>query len=391
MATRASAARGIGPEAGSAKQTTTSNRRNERSSVKTAANATSALKVSATPKKNAGGANSESAGKKAVTTGKTASGIASAGSASSARKSTARKAAAKSTAGSELTASDAATGRAVENPPRTKATRAKATTAKATTAKATTAKATTAKATTAKATTAKATTAKATAAKGGVKPARERAAAEQPAGRSEHPTKTSVPSRTASDDPAQAAPPGAATARASSRRTSAPAGTPASSPAQAPVTAATTAAEGATMAKTADSKTAETAGTKAGTGKAPRARSAADTEKIRAALSDRRDELKTEYDQTLSEIAELQRDRLTDSAGDDQADTGTKTFEREQEISLANSILERITQVERALERLDEGTYGWCERCGSAIPVERLAAFPSATLCVTCKQLEERR
>jgi RNA polymerase-binding protein DksA len=365
MATRASAARGIGPEAGSAKQTTASNRRNERSSVKTAANATSALKVSATPKKNAGGANSESAGKKAVTTGKTASGIASAGSASSARKSTARKAAAKSTAGSELTASDAATGRAVENPPRT----------------------------TAKATRAKATTAKATTAKGGVKPAtaRERAAAEQPAGRSEHPTKTSVPSRTASDDPAQAAPPGAATARASSRRTSAPAGTPASSPAQAPVTAATTAAEGATMAKTADSKTAETAGTKAGTGKAPRARSAADTEKIRAALSDRRDELKTEYDQTLSEIAELQRDRLTDSAGDDQADTGTKTFEREQEISLANSILERITQVERALERLDEGTYGWCERCGSAIPVERLAAFPSATLCVTCKQLEERR
>ncbi len=103
------------------------------------------------------------------------------------------------------------------------------------------------------------------------------------------------------------------------------------------------------------------------------------------------EELRAEYDQTLSEITELQRDRLTDSAGDDQADTGTKTFEREQEISLANSILERITQVERALERLDEGGYGWCERCGNPIPVERLAAFPSATLCVTCKQLEERR
>lgn len=93
----------------------------------------------------------------------------------------------------------------------------------------------------------------------------------------------------------------------------------------------------------------------------------------------------------ISEINELQRDRLTDSAGDDQADTGTKTFEREQEISLANGVLERIGQVERALERLDEGGYGWCERCGSQIPVERLAAFPSATLCVTCKQLEERR
>jgi DnaK suppressor protein len=121
------------------------------------------------------------------------------------------------------------------------------------------------------------------------------------------------------------------------------------------------------------------------------ARTTAETEKIRAALAARCDELRAEYDQTLSEIAELQRDRLTDSAGDDQADTGTKTFEREQEISLANSILERITQVERALERLDEGGYGWCERCGKPIPVERLAAFPSATLCVACKQLEERR
>lgn len=120
-------------------------------------------------------------------------------------------------------------------------------------------------------------------------------------------------------------------------------------------------------------------------------RSAAETERIRAALAARRDELREEYQLHLVEIAELQRDRLTDSAGDDQADTGSKTFEREQEISLANSILERSTQVERALERLDEGSYGWCERCGNAIPVERLAAFPSATLCVTCKQLEERR
>lgn len=131
-----------------------------------------------------------------------------------------------------------------------------------------------------------------------------------------------------------------------------------------------------------------TAGRKS-TAKAPR--TAGETEKIKAALAARRDELRAEYDQTLSEITELQRDRLTDSAGDDPADTGARTFEREQEISLANSILERITQVERALERLDEGGYGWCERCGNPIPVERLAAFPSATLCVTCKQLEERR
>src|SRR3954453_19184513 len=140
------------------------------------------------------------------------------------------------------------------------------------------------------------------------------------------------------------------------------------------------------MAKPADTKTAT--GSAAGV---CATRSAAQTEEIRKALQERCDELRAEYDQTLSEITELQRDRLTDSAGDDQADTGTKTFEREQEITLANNLLERITQVERAIDRLGEGNYGYCERCGNAIPVERLAAFPSATLCVSCKQLEERR
>ncbi|MCU7723536.1 TraR/DksA C4-type zinc finger protein [Actinoplanes sp. KI2] len=140
------------------------------------------------------------------------------------------------------------------------------------------------------------------------------------------------------------------------------------------------------MAKATNTSTATTA--KAAT---KRTRTAAETEKIRKALVARRDALQNEYDESLSEITELQRDRLADSAGDDQADAGTKTFEREQEITLANNLLERITQVERAIERLGEGNYGWCERCGNPIPVERLAAFPSATLCVTCKQLEERR
>lgn len=126
-------------------------------------------------------------------------------------------------------------------------------------------------------------------------------------------------------------------------------------------------------------------------GRTSKTRSAAETEKIRVALNERLVELRTEYESMMAQLTDLQRDRLTDSAGDDQADTGTKTFEREQEISLANGIRDRMTQVERALERLDGGHYGYCERCGNPIPAERLAAFPSATLCVSCKQLEERR
>jgi DnaK suppressor protein len=112
---------------------------------------------------------------------------------------------------------------------------------------------------------------------------------------------------------------------------------------------------------------------------------------IRAALVARLAELQTEHDRAVADINDLQRDRIADGAGDDQADAGTKTFEREQEISLANGILDRLTQVERALDRLDAGTYGHCERCGNPIPKARLEAFPSVTLCVSCKQIEERR
>jgi DnaK suppressor protein len=138
---------------------------------------------------------------------------------------------------------------------------------------------------------------------------------------------------------------------------------------------------------------AKATGTRSGAtpGAAKRTRSAQETDEIRAALTERLAELQTEYDTSLVEVTAMRRERLDDSAGDDQADTGTKTLEREQEITLANNLLERITQVERAIDRLGSGNYGWCERCGNAIPVERLAAFPSATLCVSCKQLEERR
>ncbi len=198
------------------------------------------------------------------------------------------------------------------------------------------------------------------------------------------------PARKTAAKPAAAAADAKKSTRATPTTRRHAAGTEENPPAQATPSAATTAAEGATMVKPAESKTASRTAAKATAAKKGD-RSAAETEKIRVALTARRDELQEEYDHTLVEIAELQRDRLTDSAGDDQADTGTKTFEREQEITLANNILERITQVERALERLDEGSYGWCEKCGNPIPVERLAAFPSATLCVTCKQLEERR
>ena len=97
-----------------------------------------------------------------------------------------------------------------------------------------------------------------------------------------------------------------------------------------------------------------------------------------------------EIEQAESAMADVQREG-GEGAGDDTADAGTKTFEREQEISLANNRRDLLNQVEHALIRLDEGRYGRCESCGGPVGKLRLQAFPSATLCRECKQREERR
>jgi DnaK suppressor protein len=78
-------------------------------------------------------------------------------------------------------------------------------------------------------------------------------------------------------------------------------------------------------------------------------------------------------------------------AGDDEADTSSKLFEREHELALNNNMRELLEQTEHALGRIDAGTYGVCESCGKPIGKARLQAFPRATLCVACKQRQERR
>jgi DnaK suppressor protein len=91
-----------------------------------------------------------------------------------------------------------------------------------------------------------------------------------------------------------------------------------------------------------------------------------------------------------AEIAERLGDAVGD-AGDDSADAGAKTFQREHELALTQQARELLAQTERALSRISDGSYGVCESCGQAIGKARLQAFPRATLCVACKQREERR
>jgi len=100
--------------------------------------------------------------------------------------------------------------------------------------------------------------------------------------------------------------------------------------------------------------------------------------------------LRNELDEVAGDLADLMRD-AGESAGSDQADVGSATFERDQEMTIVNNARDMLEQSERALDRIADGSYGACEMCGNPIGKNRLMVFPRATMCLTCKQREERR
>jgi RNA polymerase-binding transcription factor DksA len=118
--------------------------------------------------------------------------------------------------------------------------------------------------------------------------------------------------------------------------------------------------------------------------------SASELKAIRVELSKELTRLKHELELIEAEMEDLIADS-GEGAGDDQADSGTKTFEREHEMSLVINARDMVLQTERALVRIDNKSYGNCEDCSNPIGKERLHVFPRATLCMICKQKEERR
>lgn len=100
--------------------------------------------------------------------------------------------------------------------------------------------------------------------------------------------------------------------------------------------------------------------------------------------------LRAETDHAEAVIAGLLGDSVTE-AGDDEADASSKLYEREHELAITNNARDLLDQTEHALARITAGTYGVCESCGNAVGKARLLAFPRATLCVACKQRQERR
>ena len=116
----------------------------------------------------------------------------------------------------------------------------------------------------------------------------------------------------------------------------------------------------------------------------------AELDEVIAELHGQRNKLAHVIEDAEAGLAGLMKD-AGDGAGHDQADMGATSFERDHELTVVHIERDMVAQIDKALARIDDGTYGICEVCAEPIGKMRLMAFPRATLCLPCKQREERR
>jgi DnaK suppressor protein len=109
-----------------------------------------------------------------------------------------------------------------------------------------------------------------------------------------------------------------------------------------------------------------------------------DVAQTRVALEDQQRSLRREIDELG---ADPDADEVAFEADPGFSDRSHSTEERARVIATARSLRANLRDVERALAKLDDGTYGRCDRCGNPIGEERLEAIPWALLCIDCKKL----
>ncbi len=116
-------------------------------------------------------------------------------------------------------------------------------------------------------------------------------------------------------------------------------------------------------------------------------------EDLRKRLLEERAELQTQLT-TIEEtsFAASQSDMSGEVSFDEEnADAGTFTFERERDLSIENNVRDLMGKIDRALGRMDEGSFGVCSRCGKPIEKARLKALPYVDLCIKDAQAQARR
>ncbi len=113
---------------------------------------------------------------------------------------------------------------------------------------------------------------------------------------------------------------------------------------------------------------------------------------LKARLLAERKDLQAQYNELEESTFATNQSDLTGEMGFDEeyADAGTATFERERDLSLVNNLRDLMERIDKALAKMEEGTYGLCDRCGRPIEKLRLKALPYANLCLKDKQAEER-
>src|SRR5258707_13002236 len=108
--------------------------------------------------------------------------------------------------------------------------------------------------------------------------------------------------------------------------------------------------------------------------------------RLNKTLTARRNELRKRLG---SDLAALGSTKLTSAASGDAADAAFDHTGEELSSQLAELEARELNQIERALLRLKQGTYGLCEACGTKIPVSRLNVLPYSTLCIKCQREAE--
>ena len=96
-----------------------------------------------------------------------------------------------------------------------------------------------------------------------------------------------------------------------------------------------------------------------------------------------------------TKLAQIEQAKALDITGtgytNHQADDATMVYDQTVSVSTSRAVKTRLRQIEEALARFEDGTYGVCERCGKEIDIARLEAIPYTTLCLRCAEARDYR
>lgn len=116
-----------------------------------------------------------------------------------------------------------------------------------------------------------------------------------------------------------------------------------------------------------------------------------DLEALKKTLLAERERLGREIAELDADLSESLEDSSEESPYDQHmAETAAVTLDREIDLTLEENARAAISQIDRALHKLENGSYGKCDKCAQPIGQERLKVAPFATLCIECKRREER-